>query len=111
MMDTHAVIPTFSFPTIKQEQEKVQDELRERQEAWALLADHPSYGLLKDYILKLVRGLGAELDAAITRGADDRELAIKLQVIKLTESNLLSIINNIEQNARGVDTRGDRTVR
>ncbi len=113
MTDTQAIAPTSqivgSFQKLSTEQEELRAKLTEKQESWALLADHPSYGMFKEYIYNLVRGLGLGLDQAIVKGADDRELAIKLQVVKLTEQNLLSIISNIEQNAKGITSnRGDR---
>ena len=101
----NAVHPTGNpitdfFKVMKSEQEGTFDALKEKDEMWSQFGNSSFYGLVKDYIDRLIQKMDDLEGEAFEKGASSDEIVMRRAVVRLTKANLKSLTNKVDGTTR-----------
>ena len=88
---------TDIFVKVKSEQEQIFDGLKEKDELWSQFGQSSFYGLVKEYVDRLIQTLDDYEGEAFKNGASSDEIVLRRAVARLTKANLLSLTQKVER--------------
>lgn len=101
-MDNSAVPPSTNpvvqiYGSLKKEQDQTFEDLKNKEEEWVNFYKSGFFFLVKEYIDNLLNSLENLEGQAWENGASSDEIVMRRAVMRLTKSNLLSLVNKVEQ--------------
>ena len=88
---------TDIFVKVKSEQEQIFNGLKEKDELWSQFGQSSFYGLVREYVDRLIQKLDDYEGEAFEKGASSDEIVLRRAVARLTKANLLSLTQKVER--------------